>query len=119
MPRRQPDYPAAMAGEDPALLRLTVAEDGERPLVTAEGEIDLTTTHTLAVAISDLRAAGHRGFTINLDAVRFIDSTGVALLGVAVRDGVDVRVIGASEHVARVLRVAGLANVLESTSSNL
>ncbi len=107
-----------MASQDPALLRLTVAELGGRPLLTAEGEIDLTTTHTLAVAISDLRAAGHRGFAIDLGAVRFIDSTGVAVLGIAVRDGIAVRVLGASEHVARVLRVAGLAEILDPSSSH-
>ncbi len=102
-----------MAGEDDALLRLTVADHGEMPLVIAEGEIDLTTTHTLAVALDDLRAAGHRAFGVDLSAVPFIDSTGVAVLGMAVRDGIDVRVVGASEHVTRVLRVAGLARILE------
>lgn len=101
-----------MPGEDEALLRLTVAQDGDHPVITAAGEIDLTSTHTLAVAIDDIRVAGHRRFTLDLSAVRFIDSTGVAVLGGAVRDGVDVRVVGASDHVARVLRVAGLAKIL-------
>jgi anti-sigma B factor antagonist len=79
-------------------LELSTAHaEGEHAVVVAAGDIDIFTAPRLIDHVEPLIEAGHRHFVVDLEAVDFIDSTGLgALVGVLKR----ARVHGGSVAVA-------------------
>ena len=88
--------------------------------VVLAGEIDLATAADTDAAlrngVAEAKAAGS-GMVVDLAAVTFLDSTGLACLARAstelARCGGVVRVEGASAMVARLLELAGLQHLVE------
>ncbi|MGQ0465236.1 MAG: STAS domain-containing protein [Sporichthyaceae bacterium] len=77
--------------------------------VTVSGEVDLATAPRLRTALEEAAGAGGR-ITVDLRAVRYLDSAGMAALFEFSTHGMSVRVAPGS-IVARVLEISGLANV--------
>ncbi len=79
--------------------------------VTVIGEVDLATAPRLRGALEEAAAAGG-GLRVDLRAVRYLDSAGMAALFEFSSRGMSVRVAPGS-IVARVLEISGLANVAD------
>lgn len=61
-------------------LTLTVTEVGSTRGVAAEGELDLSNVTALARLLDELEQEGAEAIVLDLEALEFIDSTGLALL---------------------------------------
>jgi len=61
-------------------LRLEVSERGPWTVVEVGGEIDVATAPRLREQLISLVAAGHHHICVSLEAVDFIDSTGLGVL---------------------------------------
>ncbi|WP_319460950.1 STAS domain-containing protein [Micromonospora sp. RTP1Z1] len=92
-------------------------QDGGGVCLRLAGELDLSTAPQLNAAIDRLAADGERYLLIDLTALTFCDSTGIAAFvrgdNRASADGGWLRVTGAGGRVERVLRLTGLAEVLD------
>lgn len=62
------------------LLRVSSTTDQDTALVTADGEIDLSSVNLLREAVTKAIQAGVRTLTIDLAGVTYIDSSGLGLL---------------------------------------
>ena len=94
---------------------LTVRIDGDasHPVVTLAGELDLSTIPLLESQLIQQARSGPR-MVVDMKALMFIDSSGIALLLQAHRaseDGIQT-VVAAGSQVDRVLRLAGIDQVL-------
>ena len=86
--------------------------DGTRRVVVA-GELDLADEETFVVDVGALLRDGDGTVLLDLDAVEFIDSSGVrAILRLHLDQPERVRLVTVSDAVNRVLRIAGLTDVL-------
>lgn len=79
--------------------------------VTVIGEVDLATAPRLRAALEEAAGPG-TGLAVDLRAVRYLDSAGMAALFEFASQGMTVRVAPGS-IVARVLEISGLANVAQ------
>jgi anti-anti-sigma factor len=80
-------------------------------VVRLEGEIDIATSDTVVHELARA-AALTEDVIIDLQAVTFIDSTGIGLLAQALNKGATLVIEGAPEHVRRVVELAGLTDPL-------
>jgi anti-anti-sigma factor len=89
--------------------------------VYAHGELDMSTSDVLGAALAEACAHGAHPAILDLSGTTFIDAYSMRLLaGWAARgccpEGVrDLRVVGATAFVARVLRLAGLGHLLAAS----
>jgi anti-anti-sigma factor len=95
-----------------------VGADGAVVLAVT-GEVDMGTVQPLREAIADaLERRGARNLVVDLDAVTFLDSTGISVLILGHRAanerGARYRVLNAHDMVRRVLDVTGVSEFLES-----
>jgi anti-sigma B factor antagonist len=67
-------------GRNQMLLRVDVDEREDHALIRAVGEIDASTADSVATAVSEALAAGHRRVLLDLGDMTFIDSTGLGML---------------------------------------
>lgn len=94
----------------PSSFDLTVQETGERALVRAAGELDISTAPKLRTCLSELADRG-AAVTLDMTEVEFMDSSGLhALILAAEALGTDGRrfTIVPSEAVLKVLRLVDL-----------
>ena len=88
-------------------------EDGAMRLVVA-GELDLADEESFVDDVGALVAEGGGVVHLDLCAVDFIDSSGVrALLRLRQDHDSRVRLVAASDAVTRVLRIAGVTDLLD------
>ena len=97
----------------PDPFAIVVRHDSGHPVVRVRGEIDLTNADTVTEALRALADVGERCVDLDLDAVTFIDSTGVRALLDGLRFGLDLRVVASSDRVNRVLEISGLDTLLD------
>jgi anti-anti-sigma factor len=80
------------------------------------GELDMSATFALEPVLDRVLAGDPRELVLDLEAVGFVDSSGVGLLIAtherADRAGVEMAITGAAPEVKRVFQVAGLEGVL-------
>lgn len=98
-----------------ALASFRVEEMHQRAVVVATGDIDMTTASGLREALrAATRASAH--VVLDLTSVRFMDSSGIAVLLDAYRDGADgqrsVSLAGAQNIVRRVLDITRVSRML-------
>lgn len=95
------------------LLTVEIQSDGDCPVVRLAGELDLSTIPRLEGRLIRQARSGPR-LVVDMSAVTFIDSSGIALLLRTHRAAVDgIRtVIAEGSQVERVLRLAGIDQVL-------
>ena len=103
-----------MSDVKPAELRIEKPQHDANglPVLVVSGDLDISTAQALenAIAASGGDAAG--GIVLNLAALRFMDSAGIAVLLRAVPAVGEVRVREPSKAVLRVLELSGLEGVL-------
>ena len=98
------------------MLGLRVDALGPWTVLRVSGEIDMATGPQLRQEIIHQIDRGFCNLVVDLDAVDFIDSTGLGVLIGGLKrtrsHGGDLRVSGLSGHVAEVFRLTGLVDVL-------
>jgi anti-anti-sigma factor len=98
------------------VLVISVQRDGDRTILTLEGELDLHGSARLTAAVED--ALHEHAQAIEIDATRltFADSAGLRAVllarSAAERSGALLRLSKVSEPVGRVIDIAGLGDVL-------
>ncbi|MBS1843574.1 MAG: STAS domain-containing protein [Actinobacteria bacterium] len=102
-----PSSPAPdRSGAEVSVFRLTERDlDGEFQELKVEGELDLSVVDRLTERIT---AARGRPVLVDLSECTFIDSTGIAAVLLARRDGGRVAIHSPSDQVLRVLAITGL-----------
>jgi anti-anti-sigma factor len=109
-------------GGDPGGFEIAQIEDGGDHTLRLSGEFDMAAVPTFEAAVAALHADGTRSVTIDLSALDFIDSTGLAaivhLSGVCVRHGYDFFLMPGSPAVQRLFELTGLDGVLPFVGGN-
>lgn len=96
-------------------LTLSTRESAGRTVVAVGGEIDVYTAPKLRDTITELVAAGAYRIVIDLEAVEFLDSTGLGVLvgglkKVRVHDG-SLELVCTQERLLKIFKITGLAKV--------
>jgi anti-sigma B factor antagonist len=105
----------------PVDLELKASANGDRMVLTVDGEVDLNTAPQLKERIHELIAQGHSNLVVDLEGVEFMDSTGLsALVSGLMRtseSGGGLSVVCTRPQVLRLLGLTGLDQVLKVHSS--
>src|SRR5688500_8224204 len=96
-------------------LTVSTQTVGDRTVVAVGGEIDVYTAPKLREQLVDLVAAGSYHLVVDLEAVEFLDSTGLGVLvgglkRVRAHDG-SLELICSQERLLKIFRITGLAKV--------
>ncbi|QKE83625.1 STAS domain-containing protein [Arthrobacter sp. NEB 688] len=96
-------------------LSLTTSHQDDVSVVTVEGEVDVYTASQLRQTLDQEIADGHTRLVVDLDAVTFLDSTGLGVLVgrlKTVRNNSGwLRIVCTSDRILRVFRITGLDKV--------
>jgi len=98
-------------------LTLATREVGETTVVAVGGEIDVYTAPKLRDKITELVGAGVYDIVIDLEAVEFLDSTGLGVIvgglkKVRAHDG-SLRLVCTQDRLLKIFRITGLAKVFD------
>lgn len=96
-------------------LEVTTHDEGGIAVVSAAGDVDVTTAPRLRDALDRVLTAGQSWLVVDLRAVPFMDSTGLGVLVgrlkvVRARRG-SMRIVATSSRMLRVLAITGLDTV--------
>ncbi len=96
-------------------LSLSTREEGDRTVVEVGGEIDVYTAPKLRDKITELVADGTYEIVIDMEAVEFLDPTGLGVLvgglkKVRAHDG-SLELICTQDRLLKIFRITGLAKV--------
>jgi anti-sigma B factor antagonist len=96
-------------------LTLATREEDGRAIVAVGGEIDVYTAPKLRDQITELVSNGTYNIVIDLEAVEFLDSTGLGVLvgglkKVRAHDG-SLELVCSQERLLKIFRITGLAKV--------
>lgn len=102
-------------------LRLDASERGDWTVLHVGGEIDVATAPMLRERLLRLVADGRNHLVVDLEAVDFIDSTGLgvligALKRVRINDG-DLRLVCSDQRVRKIFDITGLDKVFQILGS--
>lgn len=96
-------------------LTLATREDDGRAVVAVGGEIDVYTAPRLRDRITELVGAGHYDLVVDLEAVEFLDSTGLGVLVGGLKKvrahGGSLELVCTQERLLKIFRITGLAKV--------
>jgi anti-anti-sigma factor len=94
----------------------TKAERDGESLVTLSGELDMATAPDLATVLASLMGQGPDQVILDLSALSFIDSSGIAVLVASqhkmIEHGRHLTLHGARPHAMKVFEIAGLVEFL-------
>lgn len=97
--------------------RFPATWSGRSAVVTATGEIDITTAESLRDALLSALNAGARGLVVDMTAVTFLDSAGVTALVRAARraaaNEATFRLAVTAQAVLRVLNLVGVDRLIQ------
>ena len=93
-------------------LSLSIRVEHEGTVVRVAGDLDSGTARELRERLTDLIRRGHYDLILDLEAVSFLDSTGLAVLVNALKrtrghDG-SLRVVCTNEPIIQIFRITGL-----------
>lgn len=96
-------------------LTLESREEGDRTVVAVGGEIDVYTAPKLREQLVDLVNDGRYHLVVDMEAVEFLDSTGLGVLvgglkRVRAHDG-SLRLVCTQERILKIFRITGLTKV--------
>ncbi len=96
-------------------LSLSSRPEGERTVVSVGGEIDVYTAPKLREHLIDLVSNGNYHLIVDMEAVEFLDSTGLGVLvgglkRVRAHDG-SLRLVCNQERILKIFRITGLTKV--------
>src|SRR5438270_4666192 len=103
-------------------LRIAVAHDDDRVVLSLDGELDMASAPLLQQAIEDVELAGKPMVVLDLQRLEFIDSTGLRIIlsarkRCAERDQ-ELAVTRGSQQVERLLIVIGMAEHLHTVPAS-
>ena len=99
--------------DDGALCTVEKAQDSSGALVVKlTGEIDMSNAESLGRAIGELIDNGTERLVVDLTALEFMDSSGIAMLLRVTSDVDSVRLRNPSNVVRRIIESTGLGDVL-------
>jgi anti-sigma B factor antagonist len=101
----------------PLTLNTRRAADGD-PTVIAEGEIDLSNVDVFTEALSTASAGSRRPLTVDLSAVKYLDSAGINVL-FTYADEVDRLHLIVHPFLIRVLTISGLNDIADVEPAEL
>jgi anti-sigma B factor antagonist len=103
-------------------LATRVTERGDCVLVAVDGELDLNTADQLQEALASAIADGTGPIVLDLQALRFCDSAGLAVLvkthNLLAGDGRRLVIASPSTAVSRVLELSGLDQVITTATTS-
>ena len=96
-------------------LALSTREEGGRTVVSVNGEVDVYTAPKLREQLVSLVDAGRYDIVVDMEAVEFLDSTGLGVLvgglkRVRTHDGT-LRLVCTQERILKIFRITGLTKV--------
>lgn len=98
-------------------LQWDIEEDGDGLLVTLEGELDISNVERLEEELMRAEQPRPSQLTLDLRAVRFIDSTGLSLLlnadARAKRQSRHVTIVSGNGAAKRIMRTVALDQILD------
>ncbi|MCD2191043.1 MULTISPECIES: STAS domain-containing protein [Actinomycetospora] len=98
-------------------MGVDVRRSGETSVIRLTGEIDMLTTPALRAKVTEELAAGLSVLVLDMLAVEFLGSSGLALLVEALDEsrnrGVALRLVADSRPVSRPLQATGLTDLFE------
>jgi anti-sigma B factor antagonist len=99
----------------PVDLGLKVEERGDVAVLAVSGEVDVATVPRLREQLHGLVASGTPRIVVDLDAVDFLDSTGLGVLVGALKrvrsNGGELALVCTSPRIRKVFEVTGLTKV--------
>jgi anti-anti-sigma factor len=102
--------------ETPFDFRIDVEKTGDRAVLSIAGDVDLATAPIVLNKIESLFREPIAALALDLAAVTFLDSSGIAALlkahTLAVEHGVPIAFASVSPEVRRIVRSTGVADVL-------
>ena len=98
-------------------LSLTARAEGGRTVIEVAGEIDVYTAPKLREKLIDLVSAGNYHLVVDMEAVEFLDSTGLGVLvgglkRVRTHDG-SLSLVCTQERLLKIFRITGLTKVFD------
>jgi anti-sigma B factor antagonist len=103
--------------EPSPLLTVDRLDEGQSTTLRLSGELDLSSAGQLEAVIGDVQAQGRGPLTIDLAALTFMDSTGMAVLVRAHRAGAEagrpVILANPGRQTRRLLELAGLLELFD------
>jgi len=100
-----------------AEFRVVVHPNRSQVIVAPSGELDLATVAHVDRELSELAQAGFTDIVLDLEAITFVDSTGLHLLlrqhGAARAAGRRFRITGGSDATRRLLELTGTSDTFE------
>jgi anti-sigma B factor antagonist len=96
-------------------LSVAIRSEGDRTVVAVSGEIDVYTAPKLREHLIDLVAGGQYQLIVDLEAVDFLDSTGLGVLvgglkRVRSHDG-SLHLVCSQDRILKIFRITGLTKV--------
>ena len=96
----------------PGLEVVREADDAGAVVLRVSGEIDLATLPVLSAAMDKVLAETPAVLHLEVSAVDFMDSSGIAQLLQIANDGPAVRLLHPSEAVRQIIELSGLKSIL-------
>jgi len=104
--------------EDTPLIGLQVQDHDGATVVRVRGEVDMVTTPRLRSCLQDRLASTPQRLVVDLSAVSFLGSSGLAVLVECLEDargrGTDLRLVAGSREVIRPLEATGLTELFQT-----
>ena len=102
-------------------LSLSTRTEGAHTIVAIGGEIDVYTAPKLREQLIDLVSNGSHHLIVDMEAVEFLDSTGLGVLvgglkRVRAHDG-SLRLVCSQERILKIFRITGLTKVFSIYAS--
>ena len=101
----------------PLILNTSRDADGE-PILIVEGEIDLSNVDLFTDALRTATAGSRRPLTVDLSAVKYLDSAGINVL-FTYADEVDRLHLIVHPFLVRVLTISGLSDIADVEPAEL
>jgi len=96
-------------------LRTQVEELNGVPVITLEGEIDLSTSTRFKEVVYEVIESGRKDIVIDLNGLEFMDSTGLGVVVAALKktsmEGGSIKLICSKRNIRKVFTVTGLDKV--------
>lgn len=93
-------------------LKVDVKYEQDVPVINLSGEVDVYTYPQLKSTLTDVVNAGKKNMVINLDGVKYIDSTGLGVLASGAtklaKDNGFINIICSRPQIIKIFEVAGL-----------
>lgn len=102
-------------------LGLEVDDRNPYSVLTVKGEVDVYSAPRLRERLVDLVSQGHRKIVVDLDAVDFLDSTGLGVLVGGLKrlrsHGGDLSLVCTQARILKVFEITGLTTVFKISES--